>query len=284
MGEGETEDSMRLQDAFDQCMQTQWKGTRGETTAQINGEAALAFFGPRLPLSKLSTHLLDSWVLRLKAIGNKPATINRKLAVVSAILRWAHRRGELAAMPYVPYQKRGQGRSRWLTDVEQSQMLTALTKRGLTDHAQAIEVLVDTGLRPSELWRLTAKDYRAGALMITGTKNDTTRLIPLTQRATFIIERRLVRYADGPLFPHDNSWMEYGWNLAKKDIGLANDTEFVVYALRHTCASRLLQRDVPLPVIQGWLGHTNPAQTMKYAHLSQTNFQQAMKKLEGGAL
>lgn len=271
---------MNLQEALDQCLQMQWRGTAGETTAQINGQAALDFFGGASLLKSLNTRLLDRYVLHLAAKGNAPATINRKLAVLSKIFTYAFRRKELAELPHIPYRKEPVGRLRWLTVEEERRVVQALNGRGMTDHAQAVEFLVDTGLRPSELWRLTARDYSAGAILITQTKNKVTRLIPLTQRATFILERRLVRYPDGPLFPHDNAWMIYGWNIAKRALGLSEDKEFVVYALRHTCASRLVQRNVPLYTVQNWLGHKNALQTMRYAHLGLSNLEAARNVLE----
>ena len=269
---------MTLKEAFDQCMQTQWRATKGEDTAQINGQAAIDFFGGSSSLASITTKLLDRYVLHLADKGNGPATINRKLSALSKILTYAARREELASLPFFPYQTEPQGRLRWLTQDEETWMLNALTDRRMMDHAEVVQMLADTGLRPSELWRLTAKEYKAGTLFVTGTKNGVTRIIPLTRRATFIVERRLTN--DGQLFPYDNQWMNYGWNIAKRAIGLAGDKEFVVYALRHTCASRLIQRNVALHVVQGWLGHTNPTQTMRYAHLSQANYQQAMSVLE----
>ena len=273
---------MKLLDAFDQCMQTQWKGTRGEATAQINGDSAIEFFGGASSLKSITTKLIDRYVLHLADKGSSPATINRKLAALSKILRYAFNRQELATMPHIPRQRESRGRLRWLTEDEESRMVQGLCDRGMVEHAECVTFLAATGLRPSELWRLTAADYSAGTILLSGTKNGVTRMIPLTQRATYILERRTVRYPDGHLFPHDNAWMIYGWNIVKRAMGLANDKEFVVYALRHTCASRLLQRNVALHVVQGWLGHTNPAQTMRYAHLSQANYQQAMKVLEAG--
>ncbi len=39
----------------------------------------------------------------------------------------------------------------------------------------------------------------------------------------------------------------------------------------HTCASRLVQRGVPLKVVQEWMGHKAINMTMRYAHLAPAN-------------
>lgn len=272
---------MKLQEAFDQCLQTQWRGTPGEVTATINAQSAIAFFGGGSSLKSLTPRLIEKYTLWLIDKGLSPSTVNRKLAALSKILRYAVNMRELTTMPHIAYQREPQGRLRWLTEEEEGRVTRAFRDRLLESHAVVTEMLIDTGLRPSELWRLTAKDYSAGAVLVTGTKNGVTRCIPLTRRCTLHVERRLsVVMAGEPLFPYDNAWMNYGWNIVKQSIGLADDKEFVVYALRHTCASRLLQRNVPLHVVQGWLGHKNPQQTMRYAHLSLANYQQAMTVLE----
>ena len=38
------------------------------------------------------------------------------------------------------------------------------------------------------------------------------------------------------------------------------------HKLRHTFASRCINRDIPPHVIQRWLGHTSLEHTMEYAH------------------
>lgn len=270
---------MKLQDSFEQCMRGHWRGTRGEKTAQINGQAALDFFGGASPLKSIHTQRLDQYVRWLADRGAAPATVNRKLAVLSKILHYAVQRRELATMPHIPYQRAPSGRLRWVTVEEERKVLEFLNSHGMVEHAQAVEMLIDTGLRPSELWRLSARDYSAGALFVRGTKNDVLRVIPLTQRATCIVEQRLVEFGD-QLFPHDNAWMIYGWNKAKRAIGLGDDKEFLVYTLRHTCASRLAQKDVPLATIKQWMGHTSLATTLRYVHLSVQNLERARNTLE----
>ncbi len=51
-------------------------------------------------------------------------------------------------------------------------------------------------------------------------------------------------------------------------MGLQNDREFVLHALRHTCASRLLNKGVDIVTIRDWLGHADIKTTMIYAHLA----------------
>ena len=271
---------MQLHEAVALCMRHRWKGTAGESTAEINATAALEYFGRTSKLTLLTYASLQGYVQHLAQKGNAPDTINRKLSTLSAVLTEAVRRGELASRPIMPYQRKPQGRTRYLTPAEESQVLSFFLASGMIDHAQVLEVLIDTGMRPSELWELTPAEIQGSAVLIRESKNGRPRLIPLTQRAAFIIQRRIVRYGHNILFPHDNRWLEYGWNKAKRALGLKDDKEFIPYALRHTCASRLLQRGTPLDIVSRWLGHSNLQMTMRYAHISLDQLQKAARTLE----
>ena len=50
--------------------------------------------------------------------------------------------------------------------------------------------------------------------------------------------------------------------------------------LRHTCASRLVQAGVGLPVVKEWLGHKTNSLTMRYAHLAPKNLLDMVHVLE----
>ena len=49
---------------------------------------------------------------------------------------------------------------------------------------------------------------------------------------------------------------------------------------RHTFASRMAQRGIPLKAIQELLGHGSMQMTMRYAHLSPNNLKDAVRVLE----
>ncbi len=61
--------------------------------------------------------------------------------------------------------------------------------------------------------------------------------------------------------------------------GLSDDPQFIPYALRHTCASRLAQAGVSMMVIKEWLGHRNIATTSRYTHLAPKDLRNAAQVL-----
>ena len=56
-----------------------------------------------------------------------------------------------------------------------------------------------------------------------------------------------------------------------KAFGLLTDPQFVIHALRHTCATRLMAAGVDVVTVQHWLGHKDISTTMRYATLCQSD-------------
>ena len=73
---------------------------------------------------------------------------------------------------------------------------------------------------------------------------------------------------------------ERAWQWVRAEMGLMRDKEFVIHALRHTCASRLVNGGVDLYVVKEWLGHSSIQITERYAHLNPTKLVQAVEVLE----
>lgn len=192
------------------------------------------------------------------------------------------RNGGVLTRPHIPKQREAGGRIRFLSTAEEAQLLDPCRAWSKTDHADTITVLIDTGLRSSELWNLQAQDVdrTTGHLRIWTNKADHPRSVPMTGRVKAIMARRLPRVPSDKVFPYNNSWMDGMWNRIRHSMKLSADRQFVVYALRHTCASRLIQKGVSLSVIGTWLGHKSLMVTMRYAHLSPTNLTDAVKVLE----
>lgn len=275
-----------MQKAFEKAKETAWAGTAGEVNALRNAQEAVEYFRPGTTLDKVTVDRIDEYVVSLRTKGNSNATINRKLAALSKMFTIAVDRGGAPAKPRIERKRESQGRIRFLTQQEERTALSLLEQWGKDEHAEAFCILIDTGLRPSELWRLAARDLNyvteTPTLTIWKTKTNKPRTIPMTQRVADIMRRRMELHPNGTgLFPDaGNFWFEHVWDRLKDHMGLQNDPQFVPYTLRHTCASRLVQRGVHLKVVQEWMGHAAIQTTMIYAHLAPTNLIDAVRVLE----
>ena len=277
-----------LQDAFERTLAQVWTGLSSEKTARINSKAALNFFGADTPVASITPDDIDRYVTALITGGDADGTVNRKMSVLSRMFRTAHERGQLDHIPKLPRRKEKQGRIRFLSAKEETTVLALFLHIDKADHWDATVILIDTGFRTGELWRVTAEhiDFNRGTygtITLWRTKNGKARTIPMTHRVLEIVSRRAHQHPSGPLFPEGGKdWYRKGWDRVRLLMDKEDDAEFVPHALRHTCCSRLVQRGVPLPHVQKWMGHNSIQTTMRYAHLMPHDLFAAVAVLEGG--
>jgi integrase len=258
-----------------------WSGPWGARAA-IYARIFQRHVGADAPLDTIDINTLELWTAELEAEGKSDATINRYLAAVSKVFSVAKRRGGTSSRPDIPRRKESQGRVRFLSTEEESALLGLLDQCGKEAERDLIVVLVDTGLRVGEALRLQARDidFKGGVLAVWKTKNGEPRSVPMTSRVRAIMEKAALRAPAGPLLAVAPHALRTTWLQAKAAMGLTGDAQFVPHALRHTCASRLVQRGVPLKVTQEWLGHRTIAVTLRYAHLAPANLLAAVQVLE----
>jgi integrase len=267
-----------LEYAVERTYEARWEGSKGERTTMLNAQAAVAYFGAGTPLDAITTDRIDGYAGHLKERGNSNGTINRKLAALSAILRTAHERTKLRAMPHIPRQKEAEGRLRWLRDDEELRLLQTVLRLYPEVHGLTV-FLLDTGLRLGEALRLTWRDVDLGLqgnrVHVWETKADKPRTVPLTARA----RNGLGAYAGDEVRVFAATPDQYRRQLAKA-CAVAGIEGVTPHTLRHTCASRLVQRGVALKVVQEFLGHKSITTTMRYAHIAPENLEAAVAVLE----
>lgn len=264
-----------------------WKGSKACDMQALNVECAIRFMGEAITLDQINRELIDAYVHHCEAKGNGNATVNRKLSALNKVLKVARDFGGLADLPKRPkLRKEPVNRIRFITPEEETQMLGLFQTLGYADHVDAVTVLLDTGMRCGELWAVTRQDVDlANRVLLVygeegqGTKNGGYRSVPMTKRVHDIFKRR----SNMPRpFPYDNVWMRHPWDRVRAMMGMTEDKHFIPHILRHTCASRLVQRGVELLVVKEWLGHKTLQTTLKYAHLMPKNLMAAVSVLEKG--
>jgi integrase len=138
------------------------------------------------------------------------------------------------------------------------------------DIPKVIKVAIETGLRASELLSLGDNgDLAEDWIHLWKTKNRSARSVPISGE-TYRLVRDLLE--DGmPSYAN----LRYEWDRAARIIGLHTDPEFVFHTCRHTYATRLVEANVNLRVIQRLMGHKRIETTMRYAHVHDEMLQAA---------
>lgn len=273
---------MNLRELAEEVLNRHWRGCKSEMSLWRNAKDVYIRLGASRPVREVDERLIDDLVYQLERDGKSNGTINRRLAAVSKMLRHAYRRGYIARIPMIERKREPEGRMRWINEEEEVQMLAKFRELGRDDVADFCSVLVDTGLRTGELFKLCGRDVDAEARVVYlwDTKNGKSRSVPLTSRAMDAINRNHKQDSQLPLFSFTQDSFNHAWKTMKHMIGLGNDKEFVPHCLRHTCASRLVQRGIDLRVIQEFLGHRSISTTIRYAKIAPKNLENARDVLE----
>ena len=228
--------------------------------------------------SAFSQQMLDQLIAALRDRGNSNATINRKIAALSKLLRKAHKMGDIYSLPEFRRQKERQGRIRFLEYEEEKRLFAAIRARD--EDAWRLSVfLVDTGCRLGEALGLIWNDLGDDRVTFWLTKSGRSRTVPLTRRARQAakVDRKGRK---GPFSMLTQVRYRTIWNEAKAEVGLGKDSQVVPHILRHTCASRLVQGGIDIRRVQMWLGHQTLAMTMRYAHLATNDLDPCIPVLE----
>jgi len=260
-----------------------WEDTANESTQLGNIRLINEFFGATLPVDKLNTLALDDFINAMEKKKLAPSTINGRLATISKALTYAQDRGYINTRPKIERKKVSNQRLRFFTEEEEYEMLEALRADGRDDFAYFIEWSIDTGMRPIESRNVPQSSLREddelGYLIdLRKTKNAYPRTIPLTKRAHSAFSA-LSSEEFMPFAQFTESNIRKNWRFVREVMNDI-DPEFVFYLTRHTCASRLVQRNVPLHVVKEWMGHRTYEMTLRYAKLTPRNFLDAKVALE----
>lgn len=222
-----------------------------------------------------------------------PTSVNNCLTVLRNMLDVAAQWEIIATAPRVKWMRVPKQRFRFLDFEEANRLVEATSADPL---ARAMIVLaLNTGLRLGELLALRwdAVDLKAGRLHvreavargIVGTpKSGRNREVPLNDTA--IAALRSWKHLRGPLVFCTDEGRMLTKNEAKGPLARARRKAGIVelgwHDLRHSFASHLVMRGVPLKAVQELLGHATIEMTMRYAHLSPHVPRDAVRSLDRG--
>jgi integrase len=217
------------------------------------------------------------------------ATANRVLTVLKAALSLAYREGRVhtddAWRRVKPFRKVGAPRVRYLTDPEAQRLVNACP----IDFRKLVTAALLTGCRYGELVALRAGDFDAGAalLHIRETKAGMPRSVPLTDEAVHFFLAETAGKAGTVLVLTRNDGSAWGKSHQHRPLwdacAIAKIAPAVSFhILRHTFASRLAMRNVPMTVVSAALGNTEAVCARHYAHLAPAYIANAIREHAGG--
>jgi integrase len=273
---------MPLSIAIQKTCDERWKDNKDGLKSQRIAERAMELIGD-ISISKIDDDVIKLLIKMLEDFGIKGATVNRYLATIKTLLRHHRQPWE-----HIQLKKESKGRIRVLSREEEGRAVNLLRntihssrRSHFPEVADLVEVLVDTGCRLSEVLDLRYDDinFATNLISIWINKGNRPHSIPMTSRVRTILDTRKTEGASKP-FTIDRDQAENAWTWVRKMMGLSGDTEFVMHALRHTTATRLIDKGIDLYTVKEWLGHSTIQVTERYAHLNPDKLVHAVSMLE----
>jgi integrase len=232
-------------------------------------------------LTKITPEMVSNWkASRLREAS--PATVIREVSIIKKVFKLAARDwgwiGE-SLVQLVSMPKRGPLRVRWLTVDEETALVSACPPW----LANIVQFLIQTGLRRTECITLCWSDInlQEGYFTLLKTKEKLPRSIPLSPKARAIIDSIMAPSNAKYVFVNGQgqritaNHIEYEFRKAVIQSGLQ---DLHLHDLRHTTASRLVQRGCPLEQVQKILGHSSLLMTLRYAHLDFLQIKSALSE------
>ena len=290
--------------------ETEWKALLGKFETHLTAEKGLAaltirnyktdleplfqfVLSRKIPgLRALDRYTLRGYLAWLADLGYARSSIVRKLSALRSFLRWLLREKFIDEdpLPRRGVMKRESRLPRFLSQEEAETLVTSpdtSTALGPRDRA-LLELIYACGLRVSEARDLDVGDMNLNTmeLIVTG-KGNKQRAVLMGGQARDALHVYLSEVRPNLVGPESGPALflnRYGGRLSQRSIqekvrryaaraGIESDVH--THTLRHSFATHLLEGGADLRVVQELLGHSSPATTQIYTHVTQTQAREA---------
>ena len=229
---------------------------------------ASPYLGTRY-LDEINRDLLDRISADKLATGVKPASVNRLMEVVRAILNKATKEWEwLDRAPHVRMLREPKRRIRWLTHEEVDRLLAELP-----GHSQVMDrFTLATGLREANVtgleWSQVDLERRVAWIHADQAKAGKPIGIPLNNEAVVLLRQQIGKHHRFVFTFQGRPVKKCNTKVWRRALSAAGIDDFRWHDLRHTWASWHVQNGTPVHVLQELGGWSDIRMVQRYAHLA----------------
>jgi integrase len=247
-----------------------------------------------LPIERISPEFLTRFQQSELKKGARPATINRKTEVVTAVLNNSVKHRRIPFNPTMGFRKLSKNQKEmdfWNKDEAESflSFIDEIYPKGSDDRwVYAVYLLaLNTGLRAGEIWGLRPQDILEGqrsitvkrqfnrvTLDFTAPKSKKPRVVPCNQ----VLLNELKSWIDlkkmsptDTIFQNENGKPICHDNFAdrrfQKNLKAWGGRPIRFHDMRHTATTLLIASGVDLKTVKEICGHADIATTMNYVHM-----------------
>jgi len=244
------------------------------------------YFGDA-PLAEISSFHIEGYKAERLKQNVKTSTVNRCLAVLRRMfnlsVEWGYLQ-EHQRPKFKLFSEKDNRKERILTQDEETRLFQASAP-----HLRPILTLaLHTGMRLGEILSLTwaQVDLRKGLIRVERTKSGLSRLIPINTSLYGVLEAIRGQSSGAFLFRNAKTEKPLGsvktaFKAACRRAGI-NGLRF--HDLRHTFASRLVERGADLITVKELLGHSSVKITERYTHSQSEQKKSAVALLAGPSI
>jgi integrase len=243
-----------------------------------------------LRLDKITSEKAADFAAWRKSKGLQVSSVNSSLQVLRRVLRLAMEWGVVEHAPRIKMLPGERHREHVVTPDEEARYLAAAPE----PLASVAVVLIDTGLRPDECYRLQWESIswtngRNGTLLVTHGKTAAARrVLPMTPRVRQVLEAHWKAFecpVEGWVWSAPTASAHFEKSTLKKQhrkaLRLSRVRPFVLYSLRHTFLTRLGESGCDAWTLARIAGHSSTAMSTRYVHPSEGAVLAAVERLSG---
>ena len=265
-----TNSSITLGEAADRSLADRWANVKSLDSVTSYLNQVLEFIGRDTPIAAIDRMDLVAMQQHYVNTGNTGATVNKKLAILRSIFTDALADKLIADVPKFP--KKFQTRAlkdRVFSKQEEAAFLEYYEQSGREEDADIFCFLLDTCARWGEIETLKVWDVDFTLKKVTFEDRKANNLgsVPLTRRALAIAKKYQHRGKGNRLFDVKYCTMKDHFNEAKQVLGI-DDPRLTLHSTRHTCASRLAEANIGLPLIMTFGGWSSLKSVKRYMHIN----------------
>jgi len=277
---------LTLGEAYERSMKTRWANVVWKNEVQCYADQCMDFLGWTTRLADLDKTDMAALQQHFIAKGNAANTINKKLGIVRALFIDAKEDGLIDRKAPLPKAlKESNLRDEVFSREEEQAFAEWFRQSGHEELADMFLFAIDTCARSGELRKLQAHNfnlYGDGKGVVWFEDNAGKRRldsVPLTRRARAIAHK--YSRTEGRIWKINAKEVIRLFNEAKKELGLEHRSRLTFHVTRHTCATRLAQANVGLPMIMRFGGWTSLKSVRRYMHIQVDALDPCIQALEG---
>lgn len=268
---------------IDRFVQEGLKG-KSQTTVRTYEHALKQFEqwlkGAGTDLEEYSRSDVQQYLDYLVANKKSAATINKIWNAIKKYSRWRGKEETIEDIAVVQPPSYYTEAPKSLSQVERNRLIREVDRSGNKRDFAIVQMLLNTGLRVSELVSLDRADVeikeRKGSVKVIG-KGNKERIVPLNKES----RRALQKYLDERTDSHPALFLSNrGQRISVRSVQyLLEKHDVHSHQLRHTFITGLVRNNEDIAVIQSMSGHSSTKMIVRYAQPTEEDKMEAVEEL-----